>query len=233
MKSPRIIVALDYASPKEAAAFVSRVTPQQCWLKVGLELYTAAGPGLIRELQQRGFRIFLDLKFHDIPNTVERACQQAAALGVDLLTVHCLGGRAMLEAARRGVGEAPGRPRVLGVTLLTSLEAGDVRDVGLTGDVASRALALGELAQSSRLDGVVCAATEAQELRRRLGPKFLLVTPGIRPAGEAAADQRRVATPAQALMSGADLLVIGRPITQSPDPSAALRAIEGEIANFD
>lgn len=139
----------------------------------------------------------------------------------------------MLEAARRGVGDAAGRPRVLGVTLLTSLEANDIREVGLTGDVGSRALALAELAQSAGLDGVVCAATEVKELRRRFGREFLLVTPGIRPAGEAAGDQRRVATPAQALTSGADLLVIGRPITQSADPAAALRAIEGEIANID
>lgn len=233
MKSPRIFVALDYASGDEATVLADRVTPQQCSLKVGLELYTATGPSLIRALKQRGFRIFLDLKFHDIPNTVERACQQAAALGVDLLTVHCLGGRAMLEAARRGVGEAAGRPRVLGVTLLTSLEADDIREVGITGDIASRAVALAELAQSTRLDGVVCAATEVQALRRRFGPGFLLVTPGIRPAGDAAGDQRRVATPAQALTSGADLLVIGRPITRSADPSAALRMIEAEIANFN
>lgn len=232
MKSPRVIVALDYASGDEAMAFVDRVTPQQCSLKVGLELYTAAGPSLIRALKQRGFHIFLDLKFHDIPNTVERACQQAAVLGVDLLTVHCLGGRTMLEAARRGVGEAAGRPRVLGVTLLTSHEASDIREVGIAGDIAIRAVALAELAQAARLDGVVCAATEVQELRHRFGPGFLLVTPGIRPAGDAAGDQRRVATPAQALMSGADLLVIGRPITQSADPSATLRMIEAEIAQF-
>lgn len=233
MKSPRIVIALDYASAQEAATFVGRVTPEQCWLKIGLELYTMAGPSLVREFKQRGFRIFLDLKFHDIPNTVERACQQAAALGVDLLTVHCLGGRAMLEAARRGVGEAAARPRVLGVTLLTSLEASDTREVGIAGDIGSRALALAELARAARLDGVVCAATEVRELRQRLGAGFLLVTPGIRPAGGAAGDQRRVATPAQALMSGADLLVIGRPITQSADPSAALHAIESEIADFN
>lgn len=233
MKSPRIIVALDYASAQEAAAFAARVSPERCRLKVGLELYTTAGPELVRGLKQRGFEVFLDLKFHDIPNTVERACRQAAALGVDLLTVHCLGGRAMLEAARRGVGDAVGRPRVLGVTLLTSLEADDIREVGITGDIASRALALAEVAHAARLDGVVCAATEAQTLRRRFGLGFLLVTPGIRPAGDAAGDQRRVATPAQALGSGADLLVIGRPITQSADPSAALRTIEAEIANFN
>lgn len=233
MKSPRIVIALDYASGDEAMAFVDRIMPQQCGLKVGLELYTAAGPSLIHALKQRGFRIFLDLKFHDIPNTVERACQQAAALGVDLLTVHCLGGRAMLDAARRGVGEAAERPRVLGVTLLTSLGANDIREVGIAGDIGSRALALAELARAARLDGVVCAATEVRELRQRLGAGFLLVTPGIRPAGGAAGDQRRVATPAQALMSGADLLVIGRPITQSADPSAALHAIESEIADFN
>lgn len=231
MNSPRVIVALDYASAEEATAFVARVTPSHCWLKVGLELYTAAGPMFVRRLKELGFRVFLDLKFHDIPNTVERACRQAATLGVDLLTVHCLGGRAMLEAARRGVGDTPARPRVIGVTLLTSLEARDTLEIGISGDIASRTLALAELARSAGLDGVVCAPTEAQVLRSRLGPDFLLVTPGIRPAGDAVGDQRRVATPAQALASGADLLVIGRPVTQAADPSAALLSIEREIAD--
>ena len=230
MSTPRVIVALDFATAEEALAFAARVTPTQCRLKVGLELYTLAGPALVRALIDRGFDVFLDLKFHDIPNTVERACRQAADLGVWMLTVHCLGGRAMLEAARRGVGDAAERPRVVGVTLLTSLDADAVREIGLSGDVTTRALALADIARHARLDGVVCAPTEAQALRRKFGPDFLLVTPGIRPPGAELGDQQRVLTPAQAIEQGSDLLVIGRPITRAPDPLATLAAIEREIA---
>src|ERR1051325_11421962 len=232
MHRPRVIVALDYASADEAEAFVSRVMPEKCRLKVGLELYTAAGPPFVRRLTDRGFKVFLDLKFHDIPNTVERACRQAAALGVDILTVHCAGGRAMLEAARRGVGTSAKRPRVVGVTVLTSLSGGDLRDIGMEADIESAALRLALLARESTLDGVVCAASEAPALRRRMGADFLLITPGIRPAGADAGDQQRVATPGDALAGGADLIVIGRAITQAPDPLAALGAIERETANF-
>jgi len=227
---PRIIVALDYASADDARAFVARVAPARCRLKVGLELYTAAGPAFVRELTAAGFKVFLDLKLHDIPNTVERACRQAAALGAELLTVHCLGGKAMLVAAREGAGEGSGRLRVIGVTLLTSLTAADTRDVGLGDDIAGRTLALAELAHASGLDGVVCAPTEVGEQRRRFGAGFLLVTPGIRPAGAPRGDQRRVLTPGEAVAQGADLLVIGRPITEARDPLGALDAIEREIA---
>lgn len=229
-RGPRVIVALDYASAAEAEAFAARMSPDRCRLKVGLELYTAAGPAFITSLAARGFGVFLDLKFHDIPNTVERACHQAAALGVELLTVHCLGGRGMLEAARRGVGAGAKRPRVLGVTLLTSLAPNDTREIGLGADIAARTSALAELAHGAALDGVVCAPTEAEDLRRRFGGEFLLVTPGIRPAGSASGDQQRTLTPGEAVARGADLLVIGRPITQAADPMAALSAIENEIA---
>ncbi len=226
---PRIIVALDYPSAAEAEAFVARVSPARCRLKVGLELYTATGPDFVRHLAARGFSVFLDLKFHDIPNTVERACRQAAALGVELLTVHCLGGRAMLEAARRGVGAQGNRARVIGVTLLTSFSAQQTQEIGLGGDVAGRTRALAELAHAAGLDGVVCAPTEAEDLRRRFGLQFLLVTPGIRPAGAPSDDQQRTLTPREALARGADLLVVGRPITQARDPVVALDAIEREI----
>lgn len=229
MTAPRIIVALDYSSGPEALAFVDRVTPESCRLKIGLELYMAAGPAFVEKVAARGFRIFLDLKFHDIPNTVERACRQAASLGVELITVHCLGAGPMLEAARRGVGEATNRPRVLGVTLLTSHDEQDIRQVGIAGGIEERVLSLAALAQARGLDGVVCAPTEAEALRRKSGPSFLLVTPGIRPTGEALGDQRRVLTPAEALRRGASLLVIGRPITQSADPLAALASINREI----
>src|SRR5436190_13576788 len=232
MHRPRVIVALDYASAEEAEAFVARVTPEKCRIKVGLELYTAAGPQFVRRLTERGFKVFLDLKFHDIPNTVERACQQVAALGVDILTVHCSGGGAMLEAARRGIGTLVDRPRVVGVTLLTSLGANDLRDIGMEPHTEATAMRLATLAREAKLDGVVCAATEAQALRRCMGADFLLITPGIRPAGAAAGGQARVATPAEAISNGADLLVLRRPITQAPDPLAALGAIELETANF-
>lgn len=248
--APRVIVALDYPTVDQARQFAAQVSPRQCRLKVGLELYTSTGPDFVRELVQAGFGVFLDLKFHDIPNTVEQACRQAARLGVELLTVHCLGGKAMLEAARRGAGKE-GRPdagndgrlaergisdvprmrtKVLGVTLLTSLSNEDVRAVGLRYEVASGALALAELAHAAGLDGVVCAPTEVEALRRRLGPNFLLVTPGVRPAGAPTQDQQRVMTPREAIARGANLLVIGRPITRAENPRAALGRICDEIA---
>lgn len=228
--SPRIVVALDYATAAEARTLVRRLSPERCWLKVGLELYIAAGAAFVRELVDGRFDVFLDLKLHDIPNTVEGACRQASMLGVSLLTVHCLGGRAMLEAARRGVSAGANRPRVVGVTVLTSLAAEDMRELGFADELQQRTQALAELARDSGLDGVVCAPTEATKLRRHFGAGFLLVTPGVRPAGSAAADQRRMLTPGQAITAGADLLVIGRPITRAADPVAALAAIEREIA---
>lgn len=233
-RGPRVIVALDYATVDEARRFVAQVSPLQCRLKVGLELYAAIGPDYVRELVQAGFGVFLDLKLHDIPNTVERACRQATQLGVELLTVHCLGGRAMLEAARRGVDEKDRpeqvRTKVIGVTLLTSLADADVKEIGLSGSVGERALALAELAQTSGLDGIVCAPTEAEAMRRRFGPAFLLVTPGVRPAGAPAQDQQRILTPREAMARGADFLVIGRPITRSENPSTALKRVCDEIA---
>ncbi|HEY8554642.1 MAG TPA: orotidine-5'-phosphate decarboxylase [Burkholderiales bacterium] len=230
-RDPRIIVALDYATAAEAEAFVARVSPARCRLKVGLELYTAAGPAFVGGLVERGFSVFLDLKFHDIPNTVERACRQAAKLGVDLLTVHCLGGRRMLEAACAGVRGGESRTRLIGVTLLTSLGPEDTDEIGLGSDVGARTAALATLARAAGLDGVVCAPTEAQDLRTRFGPGWLLVTPGIRPAGSASGDQQRTLTPREAAARGADLLVIGRPITRAPDPMQALAEIERDLAN--
>ena len=242
-RGPRVIVALDYATVDEARRFVAQVAPSRCRLKVGLELYTASGPDFVRELVQAGFGVFLDLKLHDIPNTVEQACRQATRLGVELLTVHCLGGRAMLAAAHRGAGakelpdassnDRPARVRtkLIGVTLLTSLADVDLKEIGLSGSVGERAIALAELAQMSGLDGIVCAPTEAEAMRRRFGPGFLLVTPGVRPAGASAQDQQRVLTPSEAMARGADFLVIGRPITRAENPRAALDRVCDEIAD--
>ena len=231
MSDPKVIVALDFASAGAALAFAQRVTPQVCRLKVGKELFTAAGPALVEKLRRRGFEVFLDLKFHDIPNTVAGACRAAAQLGVWMLNVHALGGRAMLEAARTAVAAAgTQQPRLIAVTLLTSMAARELAEVGITGDPAAAALKLAKLAWTSGLDGVVCSAQEAALLRRECGSGFCLVTPGIRPKLGASDDQQRVMTPAAAMAAGADYLVIGRPVTQAPDPVAALDAINQEIA---
>lgn len=227
---PRIIVALDFPDAKGAVAFSQRLDPQQCRVKVGKELYTTAGPSLVEQLQRAGFGVFLDLKFHDIPNTVGGACAAAAQLGVWMVNVHALGGRPMMEAAREAVARAAKPPKLLAVTLLTSMSAADMADVGMSGGPQDAVARLARLAQSAGLDGVVCSAQEAAGLRRQCGRDFLLVTPGIRPAEAGQDDQQRVATPRAAIADGADYLVIGRPITRAADPLAALRAIQAEIA---
>lgn len=228
-KDPRIIVALDFPDAKEALAAAGRLDPALCRVKVGKELYTAAGPALVEKLQRSGFGIFLDLKFHDIPNTVAGACAAAAGLGVWMIDVHALGGRAMLEAARSALSRRRSPPRLVAVTLLTSMGAGEMAEVGLAGSPQAAVEGLARLARACGLDGVVCSPQEASALRRQLGSGFWLVTPGIRPAGAAGDDQKRAATPREAVASGADYLVIGRPITRAPDPLAALRAIHAEI----
>jgi orotidine-5'-phosphate decarboxylase len=226
----RIIVALDFPDAKGALALASRLDPALCRVKVGSELYTAAGPALVEKLQQSGFGVFLDLKFHDIPNTVAGSCLAAADLGVWMINVHALGGRATMEAARSALARKRAAPKLVAVTLLTSIGAADMGEMGLAGDPREAVSRLARLAQACGLDGVVCSAQETAALRGQLGAGFWLVTPGIRPEGAAADDQKRVATPRQAIAGGADYLVIGRPITRAPDPLAALRAINAEIA---
>jgi orotidine-5'-phosphate decarboxylase len=227
---PRVIVALDFPDAKGALALAQRLDPGQCRVKVGKELHTAAGPSLVEKLQRAGFGVFLDLKFHDIPNTVAAACAAAAAQGVWMINLHALGGRAMMKAARAAVSTRRAPPKLVAVTLLTSIGAAEMEEIGLAGDPEEVVLRLARLAQACGLDGVVCSAQEAAVLRRRFGDGFCLVTPGIRPAGAGRDDQERVATPRQAVAGGADYLVIGRPITRAPDPLAALRAINEEIA---
>jgi len=227
MTSP-IVVALDFPDAARALALVERLDPADCGLKVGKELFTAAGPEVVRACVVRGFRVFLDLKFHDIPNTCAQACAAATRLGVWMLNVHASGGNAMMAAARRAVDEAAGGrapPLLIGVTVLTSLDGDDLRAIGVDATPREQVLRLARLAQASGLDGVVCSAQEAAALRAACGPHFQLVTPGIRPEGAAAQDQARVATPAAALAAGADWLVIGRPITAASDPAAALAAV--------
>jgi orotidine-5'-phosphate decarboxylase len=227
--NPHIIVALDFAEPSRALALASRLNPSLCYVKVGKELFTGGGPDLVERLTAQGFQVFLDLKFHDIPTTVARACKAAAALGVWMVNVHTLGGRRMLEAAREAVASSAHKPLLIGVTLLTSMDDDDLREIGIAARVEEQVVRLAGLAQQSGLDGVVCSAQEARSLRGRFGPKFCLVTPGIRPGGTSAQDQRRTMTPLEALKAGADYLVIGRPITQAPDPEKALEAIQAEI----
>jgi orotidine-5'-phosphate decarboxylase len=231
MSGPRIIVALDYPDAEPALALAARLSPAACRLKVGKELFTAAGPGLVDALVQRGFDIFLDLKFHDIPNTVARACKAAAGLGVWMLNVHALGGRTMLSAARDAVEGAQARPLLIAVTVLTSHTEADLREVGIEGTPQSAALRLASLTHACGLDGVVCSALEAPALRDRLGEAFLLVTPGIRTAADAAGDQKRIVTPQEGMRLGASFLVVGRPVTRAADPLAALAAINEEVAH--
>jgi len=225
----KVIVALDFADTASALALVARLDPGLCRLKVGKELFTLAGPDLVRTLVSRGFDVFLDLKFHDIPNTVAAACRAAAGLGVWMLNVHAAGGRRMMMAAQEALSGLPQRPYIIAVTVLTSMSAEDLIEVGVAGSPADQVLRLARLAQHCGLDGVVCSAQEAAMLRADLGAAFRLVTPGIRPAGTEAGDQRRVMTPAQALRAGATDLVIGRPITAAADPLAALRQINFEL----
>jgi orotidine-5'-phosphate decarboxylase len=230
VSEPRIIVALDFPDAKSALSLAQRIDPKLCRVKVGKELYTAAGPSLVEKLQRSGFGVFLDLKFHDIPNTVAAACAAAAELGVWMINLHALGGRAMMSAAREALAGTKARPRLTAVTLLTSLGAADLSEVGLAGSPQEVVLRLAALARECRLDGVVCSVQEAAALRTRFGREFCLVTPGIRPVEAARDDQNRVATPREAIAAGADYLVIGRPITRATDPLAALHAINAEIA---
>lgn len=227
----KIIVALDFPEAASALALAQRLDPALCRVKVGKELFTVAGPELVRTLVACGFEVFLDLKFHDIPNTVAAACRAAAGLGVWMVNVHASGGRRMMDAARSALVDLPQRPLLIAVTVLTSMSAEDLGEVGVSDAPAAQVLRLARLAQSCGLDGVVCSAQEATLLRTELGEGFRLVTPGIRPAGAEAGDQRRVMTPAQALHAGATDLVIGRPITAASDPLAVLEQIQTEIKN--
>jgi len=229
---PKIIVALDYATADAASALVARLDPQLCKLKVGKELFTAAGPAWVEHLVGQGYGVFLDLKFHDIPHTVAQACKAAAALGVWMVNVHALGGRAMMTAAREAIDNTPNRPKLIAVTVLTSMGANDLADLGITEAPHQLVRRLARLARNCKLDGVVCSAQEAAMLRQEQGPDFCLVTPGIRPASAAKDDQNRIMAPAEALRAGANYLVIGRPITQALDPLQALQAIRQEIATI-
>jgi orotidine-5'-phosphate decarboxylase len=228
MNNPKIIVALDYAEAKNAIDLVARLEPALCRLKVGKELFTVAGPALVEHLMRRGFEVFLDLKFHDIPNTTAQACKAASALGVWMINVHALGGRKMMEAAKEAVARPP---KLIAVTLLTSMAQEDLNELGVLASPADMVLRLAKLAHASGLDGVVCSAQEAASLRQHFGDEFCLVTPGIRPLDTVANDQARVMTPRAAIDQGANYLVIGRPITRADDPLLMLRNLTLQIAD--
>jgi orotidine-5'-phosphate decarboxylase len=221
----RVIVALDFPDAGAALAMAARLDPALCRVKVGKELFVAAGPAVVERLQASGFEVFLDLKFHDIPNTVAGACRAAARLGVWMLNVHAGGGSAMMRAAREAVAGLPKPPLLIGVTVLTSLSDAELGEIGFAGSASDNVARLARLAAASGLDGVVCSAEEAAMLRDTLGPGFVSVTPGIRLPGDAKGDQSRVVTPEDAVRRGAHYLVIGRPVTQSADPSATLQSI--------
>lgn len=225
----RIIVALDYQDAKSAMVLTDRLQPSACRLKIGKELFTAAGPQFVVMLAKRGFDIFLDLKFHDIPNTVAQACRAAASLGAWMLNVHALGGREMMQAARDAIGTASNRPRLIAVTVLTSMGEQDLHEVGIDAKPLDQALRLAALAHACRLDGVVCAAHEAGAIRSQLGEGFLRVSPGIRLSGGSLDDQKRVMTPRQAFEAGASYLVIGRPVTRAAQPLEVLERINSEM----
>lgn len=223
--SPKILVALDYSTAEEALNFVAKVNPELCGLKVGKQLFTAAGPQLVEKLVGKGFNVFLDLKYHDIPNTVAKACIAAANLGVWMLNVHALGGERMMLAAREAIDTCLNhKPLLIGVTILTSHEDAELATIGLSGSAEENVVRLAQQTQDAGLDGVVCSALEAPLLRTVCGSEFCLVTPGIR-LEQVDDDQRRVMTPAAAFASGSSYLVIGRPITQSIDPAAMLTSI--------
>ncbi|MBE9532927.1 MAG: orotidine-5'-phosphate decarboxylase [Proteobacteria bacterium] len=229
MSDSKIIVALDYASADAAFTLAEQLDPNRCRLKIGKELFTRSGPVVVDTLVKQGFDIFLDLKYHDIPNTVAKACSAAADLGVWMMNVHALGGGAMMTAAREALGSHADRPLLIAVTLLTSMDQATFEQIGLQGSITDTVLRLAKLTEENGLDGIVCSAQEAAKLRAQHNANFQLITPGIRPANSDKGDQHRTMTPKEALDAGSSYLVIGRPITAASDPMEALKAIENSL----
>lgn len=223
-KSP-VVVALDFPHGDAALEMVDRLDPQKCRVKVGKELFTREGPAIVKAIHDRGFELFLDLKYHDIPNTVAKACAVAADMGVWMLNVHASGGPRMMAAAKEAVDQTGSGSLLIAVTVLTSMDKEDLNAIGISGEPIDHVVRLAKLTEDSGLDGVVCSAQEAPILRQQINPAFKLVTPGIRPADAEAGDQRRIVTPEKAMQDGVDYMVIGRPITQAADPVAALDKI--------
>jgi orotidine-5'-phosphate decarboxylase len=229
VNNSRIVVSLDFPNGKQALELCQKLDPTQCKLKIGKELFTREGPVLVERFINIGFDVFLDLKYHDIPNTVASACRVAAELGVWMLNVHACGGRIMLETACEALDKSTHKPLLIAVTVLTSMTDSDLRKIGISNSVDEQVMLLAKLTKSSGLDGVVCSAKEAKYLSSELGKEFCLVTPGIRPVNADSGDQKRIMTPAEAIVAGSHYLVIGRPITKADDPLVALSAINAEI----
>lgn len=221
MTDSPVVVALDYDNADAALALANRLNPSDCRLKVGKELFTSSGPQVVERIMALGFDVFLDLKFHDIPNTCAKAVKAAAEMGVWMVNVHASGGRRMMDAAAEALSSYNQAPLLIGVTVLTSMDAEDLNELGVTNSPEQQVMALARLTKQSGLDGIVCSAQEAKSLRQALDDKFCLVTPGIRPQGSDANDQRRIVTPKDAVSLGSDYLVIGRPITQAENPAQA------------
>ena len=232
LNDPKIIVALDFPSQNPALALADQLDPAKCRLKVGKELFTRSGPELVKSLQGRGFDVFLDLKFHDIPNTTSAAVAAAADLGVWMVNVHASGGEKMMVACRERLESfGADKPLLIAVTVLTSMSDSDLAGIGITDSAEAHVSRLATLTKNCGLDGVVCSAQEAPRLKAEQGADFQLITPGIRPLTADKGDQQRIMTPTDALKAGSDYLVIGRPITQAPDPLAALEAIHAEVVS--
>ena len=225
----RIIVALDFPDAAQARSLLAELDPSQCRVKIGKELFTRSGPSFVEEVIAQGFDVFLDMKYHDIPNTVAKAVLAAAELGVWMVNVHASGGSEMMAAAAQAVRSAKHQPLLIAVTVLTSMSEADLAEVGLSVSPQEQVQRLAALAKRSGMDGVVCSAEEVSTLSHDLGKEFVLVTPGIRPEGDAANDQKRIVTPSAALSAGSHYLVIGRPITQAANPKAKLNAIYQQI----
>lgn len=227
---PKVIVALDFDERLAALSLIEKLDPALCRLKVGKEMFTRFGPGWVETLHAHGFEVFLDLKFHDIPNTAAKAVAAAADLGVWMVNVHASGGRQMMEQCVETLAARGGScPKLIAVTVLTSMQDADLAAIGCGGDTASQVDRLASLSRDCGLDGVVCSAQEAERLKSLCGRDFLLVTPGIRPAGSPAGDQQRIMTPAEAIKAGSDYLVVGRPITQSAEPLSVVQAILDDV----
>ncbi|WP_440056060.1 orotidine-5'-phosphate decarboxylase [Pseudoalteromonas sp. T1lg65] len=227
----KVLIALDYDNEEAALSFVSQLSPDECRLKVGKEMFTYFGPQFVKKLVEQGFDVFLDLKFHDIPNTVAKAVTAAAELGVWMVNVHASGGHEMMKKAKEALQPYGERaPLLIAVTVLTSMDQGQLLKLGIEKTPQEQVLYLARLAQEAGLDGVVCSAQEAELLKSELGDAFKLVTPGIRPAGADAGDQKRIMTPEKAVKAGSDYLVIGRPITQAENPALALKSINDSLA---
>jgi len=225
----RVIVALDFPAEKQALDLVDQLEPGLCRLKVGKEMFTRLGPGFVEQLVSRGYDVFLDLKYHDIPNTVAAACDAAADLGVWMMNLHASGGRRMMETARERLANKQHRPMLIAVTILTSLAEDELLEIGYSGTPQANVLRLARLAEESGMDGVVCSPMEAAAIRSQASNEFALVTPGVRPASASLDDQRRVMTPGDAITAGSTYLVVGRPITGAQHPVSSLRSINAEI----